>query len=836
AGATMQNLREGELTSGASTITMQLARNLFLGPDQRYAASAGRKLFEVGLAQELTNRHSKDELLEMYLNLLNYGNLAYGPEAAAQTYFGKSAADLTLAEATLLAGIPQQPANLDPFTKFDAVKQRQRIVLDLLVRHGQLTATTADEVYAAEITLLPKPTYAPNLTPHFVQYVIETLDARHGAGYTQRAGLNIYTTLDLRMQTLAQQVVTTAVAELQPKHDLSNAALVAMRPNSGEILAMVGSADFNNAAIAGQVNVAVRLRQPGSAIKPVLYATAFNDNLISPATVLWDVPVTYTISAEQTYRPQNYDNKFHGAVTVRTALANSYNVPTVKLLDGLGIGRMLQSARAMGVQSLSQPSEWYGLSLTLGGGDVTLLDLTTAYHTLASNGEYLAANPFLALTDSQNQPLVWEVAQPAPVIAPEAAFLVTDILNDNTARTPAFGADSQLKLSRPAAAKTGTTTDFRDNWTVGYTRYLVAGVWAGNSDGRPMRNLSGIIGAAPVWHRFMEGVLADPALLAVLDAPADPATWEFTPPPGVAKRPECPPGVTCRTGGEYFTTTWITTAGGAGPLVDSVEVVATAPVYAQQGGQSRSAGFCELENAAARTVLKLPSGLGLPTVPSATGVTTDTATITETLTLTTAVRLSRVAQEQSQVIAWSMRYPTGVNLGPCARLNEVVKQALTANPGPNDAGLRFFVDTAAAANPLIGDAANTVAVLTTTQAVDNPIPLVGGSYMLAKPVVNDTNCPGAYVMGRIVNRDGGPVAGVYVYLRDEWGNYAYAVSKSGATDYGLFDLPIASSAPHELYLTVMDGGGNPISPTFTILHKLGEAGDASCHHVVFQGG
>ena len=831
AGAALQNLRNGEIASGASTITMQLARNLFLGVEQRFDASLSRKFLEAGLAQELTALYTKPELLTMYLNLLNYSNQAYGPEAAAQLYFGKSASELTLAEATLLAGIPQQPAILDPYTNLPAVKQRQRTVLDLMVRHGYLTPLEADEVFTQAIVLQEKRPAPPILAPHFVQYVVETVDARLGDGYTGRAGLTITTTLDLSMQQLAQQIVTASVADLLPQYDLSNAALVVMRPNSGEVLTMVGSADFNNTAIAGQVNVATSLRQPGSAIKPVLYATAFNDNLVSPATVLWDVPVTYTVGAnangeKQIYRPQNYDNSFHGAVSVRTALANSYNIPSVKLLDEVGVSRMLASARAMGVQSLNKPSEWYGLSLTLGGGDVTLLDLTTAFHTLASAGQYWPAKPILSLRDSQNRTVAFALpTQPAQVIAPEAAFLVTDILSDNTARTPAFGAESQLKLSRPAAAKTGTTNDFRDNWTLGYTRHLVAGVWAGNSDGHPMRNLSGITGAAPIWHKFMEAVIADPALLASLGAPADPAAWEFTPPPGVEQRPDCPPSVFCRPGGDYFTRTWLETAGTAGPLADSVQYAPAAQVYVQQGEQTRSAGFCTQANAAPRLVLQLPNGLGLPSANQAV------ATITSTVPSDSpsASRLATIAREQQQVLAWSIRYPTAVNLGACDQLQALAPQLLAANANPNDAGLRILVDTTDAGGGV-------VEIVNMNGLPGSGGALFGGNYVLAGPVIHDANCPGSYVMGRMVNADGAPVAGITVYLRDEWGNYAYTTSKSGASDYGQFDFPIPAAAPHQLYLTIVDGNGNQISPAFAIPHKQGEAGDAPCHHVVIQGG
>ena len=621
AGAALGNAQQGDVVSGASTITMQLARNLFLGDDQRYQQSMDRKMLEAGLAQEVTSLFSKDEILEMYLNLLNYGHLAYGPEAAAQVYFNKSAADLSLAEATLLAGIPQQPANLDLFTNFDGAKARQRVVLDMMVRHGFLSQTDADKTHAESVILNPDPD-APlrNVTPHFAQHVWEVLDSRLGEGAAVRSGLTVTTTLDLKLQDLAQGIVARKVKELKPKHDLNNAALVAMRPQSGEILAMVGSVDFKDTTISGEVNVTVSQRQPGSAIKPLLYAAALSDDLISPATILWDVPVTYTVGNGLIYKPVNYDSKFHGPVTARTALANSYNIPAVKLLDAVTIERMLKAAEAFGIGSLNRGKEWYGLSLTLGGGEMTLLELTGAFAALASGGQQVTPEPVLAVVDALGRPV--EGALPkkgeAPqAVSPAAAFQVTDILSDNVARTPMFGAASPLKLSRPAAAKTGTTDDFRDNWTVGYLRPLVVGVWAGNTDGHPMKKVSGIAGAAPIWHDFMEGVLADETLRRVLGVNDDPAAWQFAPPADVEQRNECPPGATCRKDGEYFSRTWLDAAGEAGPLADSVAKAPAAPIYASLPDGGRWTAYCRVEPAAVRPLLKLPGPLGLPGLTSA---------------------------------------------------------------------------------------------------------------------------------------------------------------------------------------------------------------------------
>ncbi len=830
--AAVRNAQEGQIVSGASTITMQLARNLFLGPDQRYDQDFDRKLLEAGLAQELTQLYSKAELLEMYLNLLNYGNLAYGPEAAAQIYFGKSAADLTLAEASFLAGIPQQPANLDPYRNFDATRRRQRIVLDLMVRHGYLTTSQADATYAEALIIQDNRALAPNLAPHFVQYVVETVDQKLGAGYIARAGLNIQTTLDLTMQEMAQQLVARKVAEFHEPYDLSNAALVAMRPNSGEILVMVGSADFADATIAGQVNVTRSLRQPGSAIKPVLYAAALDDNLISPATVLWDTPVTYTAGAGEIYAPLNYDQRFHGPVTARTALANSYNIPTVKLLDALGVERMLAAAKTLGITSLNQAPDWYGLSLTLGGGEVTLLELTTAFHTFASTGNYWPATPILTLTDSQERPLYLdEATQPVQAIKPETAFLISDILSDNTARAPAFGEQSALRISRPAAVKTGTTNDYRDNWTVGYTRYLVAGVWAGNSDGHPMRNTSGVTGAAPIWHDFMEMVLGDPALLATLDASTEEAAWQFTPPPGVEQRTECPPGIACRARGEYFTTAWIQATGADGVLADSTTLVQSAPVYVQQGDSGRLAGFCQMEPAAERRLLRIADPLAFTALATPSSLT-PSAPITDVITF---------APAHLQTLAWALRDSTlsMLDLGACDRLKAAVEQAFILSPLVDGSALRVLVDVAAAANPAVNTLASEgsvdIASLSGALAIGADV-AAAGQYSLSGPIVHDNNCPGSYIMGLILNREGTPVADVSINLRDSWGNQAQAYSKRGAMDYGMFDFPISSGSPHELYITVVDGSGNPISATITVPHRSAEAGDAPCHHVILQGG
>jgi len=808
-GAALQNAQQGQVVSGASTITMQLARNLFLGPDERYDQTMDRKLLEAGLAQELTALFSKDELLEAYLNLLNYGHLAYGPEAAARVYFGKSAAELSLAEATLLAGIPQRPAELDPLRNLPAAKARQRVVLDLMVRHGYLSPEQADAVFAEELVFNPEADANPVAAPHFVEYVAAELERRLGAGASRRSGFQVTTTLDLSMQDLAQSIVATRVAALRPRYDLSNAALVALKPDTGEILAMVGSADFADAAIHGQVNVTISPRQPGSAIKPVLYAAAFEAGLISPASVLWDTPITYTVGSGLTYTPRNYDRRFHGPVTVRTALANSYNVPAVKLLQAVTVETMLTTAQALGIRSLNADPGYYGLSLTLGGGEVTLLELTGAMAALANGGVFVPPRAILSATDGQGRPVALEtVPAGEAVVSPATAFLVTDILADNAARTPAFGANSPLRLSRPAAAKTGTTTDFRDNWTVGYTRYLVAGVWAGNSDGRPLRGSSGLTGAAPIWHDFMEAVLQDPALLAVLAAPADAEAWAFTPPPGVERRPDCPPRLACRRGGEYFSRTWLEAVGAKGPLADAVESIPSAPVYVDRGEGPQWVAYCQVEPAATRPLLRLPGG------PQATPLT--------------AGDEDALHRERLHAIAWVLDHPTPVNLGPCDGLAATVAQVrglYPQRPLPT-----VLVDLAAALDPQAGPEPGTVVAPAVVGGPDPTPAPAGFGFFPAGPILHHHDCPGHYIVGQVRQADGAGLPGVHIALVDAWGNRAHAISKAGAVDYGRYDFPINDFA-NRYTLVVVDEAGHPLSPAVVVDHLQGEAGDFPCHTV-----
>lgn len=687
--ALIQNTSSGEVVSGASTITMQLARNIFFPPQRRYDLSMDRKVSEMLIAQDLTSLYTKDEILEMYLNMIYFGHRAYGAEAAAQVYFGKSAAELNLAEATLLAGIPQQPASLDLHENLDGAKNRQRTVLDLMARHGYITPEEADAVFAQNVVVIEDSGIERPRAPHFTQYVQELVTERLQIDSVGRAGLRITTTLDLPMQELAQQIVTSRVNALRGVYNLNSAALVALRPGNAEILVMVGSADFDNAAIDGEVNVATSVRQPGSSIKPVLYAAAFNDNLISPATILWDVPARYVINELQTYVPQNYDSKFHGPVTARSALANSFNIPAVKLIAALGPDRMAQVGQQMGIKTLSAEPGMYGLPLTLGANEVTLLDLSTAYHTLRNEGAYVTNRAVLQATDARGRTVkIEDDPEPKQVISADAAFQVTSILSDGEARAPMFGVNTPLKLSRPAAVKTGTTTAYRDNLTVGYTKFLVTGVWAGNPGGAAMSGVTGVTGAAPIWNEFMQAVIDNPEMSASLGAPEDPAAWEFDVPPTIVRRQlPCAEKLTCSSTGEYFSRDWLRRTGWDGGQSDSV--YSNDPVVLvmyRRGGAQTYIGVCHHDDGQPRTYVRLPVGYGRLAPPEVQAGNTlrrfapispnllspNTRAPVEVPRVPGAVA-DLIENERSEALAWSRRNNTYLHLGSCEAVDNVVR-------------------------------------------------------------------------------------------------------------------------------------------------------------------
>ncbi len=545
AAALLANLRNPDSRPiGGSTITQQIVRHLVFDYEERVAVSYERKAREVLLAWIMNRRYSKEEVLELYLNEIYYGNLAYGVQAASETYFGKPVGELTLGEASLLAALPQSPVELDPLSNLEGARQRQWLVLNLMVDEGYISQQEAEAAYLQPLTFAPQEVSLE--APHFAVYVRQLLEQQFGAEVVANGGLRVTTTLDLDYQRLAERLAREHLATVAPEHNMNNAALVAMKPGNGEILAMLGSVDYRDERIDGQVNVALSPQQPGSAIKPLTYAAALSPgpNGEAPAwtagDLLWDVPVRYPQLDGNVYAPVNYTGNFHGPMRLREALANSYNVPAVLVLQDVGVERLLSFARQVGIDSLGDDAARYGLSLTLGGGELTPLELTSFYAILANQGQRVAPAAILSVARADGE-LLYEYQPPAaePVVDPRVAFLLSDILDDDAARAPAMGRDNPLALPFPAAAKTGTTNDFRDNWTHGYTPGLAVGVWTGNTDNSAMIDVTGLSGAAPLWSAYMQAVYGDEALRGVLAVNGNqPPEW-YTPPAGLEQRTLC---------------------------------------------------------------------------------------------------------------------------------------------------------------------------------------------------------------------------------------------------------------------------------------------------------
>ncbi|HWQ83825.1 MAG TPA: transglycosylase domain-containing protein [Anaerolineales bacterium] len=514
--AAWANLRGGGIVAGGSTLTQQVARNLLLDESERYEQSLRRKLREAILAWRITRQLEKDAILGLYLNQTYYGGMAYGVEAAAQTFFGKPAAELDLAECALLAGLPQAPSLYNPLSDPEAAAERQRQVLGRMEAEGYIDA--AQRSLAEREQLIFASTPYPIEAPHFVWMVRDELSSLISSETMyQSGGLIVRTTLDLSWQKSAESAILRQLAALQRSedslgHNVHNAALVAIDPHSGEIKALVGSPDFFDASAAGAINMALAPRQPGSALKPLVYAAALDPSQPNPwtaATVLLDVRTSFVTRDGLAYIPENYDRQEHGPVLLRDALASSLNIPAVITLEHVGLERLFALSEDLGIHTFRDPAQ-YDLSLALGGGEIRLLELTAAYGALATGGLRVYPQAILEVRDFSGNVLYTPPSQTQTRVLDERlAWLVSDILSDDEARRIGFSAHSVLNLDRPAAVKTGTTSNFHDNWTIGYTPDLVVGVWAGNTDYRPMRNVDGLSGAAPIWHQFMRSVLKD---------------------------------------------------------------------------------------------------------------------------------------------------------------------------------------------------------------------------------------------------------------------------------------------------------------------------------------
>jgi len=498
------NVEKGEISQGGSTITQQLARNVFLTREK----TLKRKFMETLIAFKIEKNFSKDEILDRYLNQVPYGSNAYGISAAAEVFFNKSAKELTLSEAVFLSALPKAPTYYSPYgDNISELIGRYRSILDQM---AQLKLADQGEIEVAKKTnILTKvePFHEPILAPHFVFYVIGQLEEKYGRDFLERGGLKIITTLDYDAQKIGEKVVAEGGAR-NVAYGASNAALVAVDPRSGETLVMVGSRDFFNPAIDGQVNVAVRLRQPGSSFKPIVYATAFEKGY-QPETLIADVPTNFGADGGGIdYIPQNYDGKFHGVLPMRKTLAMSLNIPAIKTLSLVGIDSAINMAHRLGITTLNERKR-YGLSMAIGGAEVKLIDMASAFSVFATEGKKFQSHAILEIVDSKGESY-FDKKQGEQVIDVEVARKIDSILSDNDARSAIFGANSPLHIpGRTVAAKTGTSQDFRDAWTVGFTPSIAVGVWAGNNDSRPMHGgADGVFVAAPIWRNFMDAVLS----------------------------------------------------------------------------------------------------------------------------------------------------------------------------------------------------------------------------------------------------------------------------------------------------------------------------------------
>ena len=543
----------GAGTSGGSTITQQLARSLY--PNQiGFDISFTRKGKEALAAYALSRKYSKKDIITMYVNQIFYGSGSYGIEAASQTYFNKHAKDLDLAEAAMLAGLPQAPSYYDPADpgKFPIAKKRQQYVLQQMVKYHYITQEQADAAWKEPLHPRDNRNGTIQAAPHFTEYVKKYVIEHYGEKALY-SGLQITTSIDLDLQSEAEQIVANGVRNMAV-YDRNNGAMVIMVPWSGEVLAMVGSADFNNQLISGEVNYADSPLQPGSSIKPIVYAAAFEKGW-NPATVLMDVPTTWQTpgAPNPTYTPQNDLATNYGAVSIRQALAASLNIPAVKATDYVGVQGVLDMAHKMGMHDgLNQSADFYGLSIGLGAGEVRLVEHTNAYATIANEGKHVDIHPIIKITDSSGHVLYdlnqQQIAKDSQqVVEPAHAYQLTSILTDNQARslvfTPSntFG-DTQNELGRPTAAKSGTTENWKDLWTMGYTSDVVVGVWVGTSgaDTSNLPQIDGIQAAGPIWQQTMVELHSNPAYQKLLLGPdGQPVPKDFPVPSNIYQGQVC---------------------------------------------------------------------------------------------------------------------------------------------------------------------------------------------------------------------------------------------------------------------------------------------------------
>lgn len=535
------DVKERKLLYGGSTITQQLVKNSLLSPKKDFL----RKFQEIVLAQEIDRRFSKDQILEMYLNSVYLGEGTFGIEEAANLYFNKAAKDLSLAESSILTAILPAPSRLSLINgDFNEAKQRQRLVLDKMVRQNYISRFEADEAFDKGVAIVPHPNGLNTIGIHFALMVKDQLVGKYGEENIARAGFKVKTTLDLDWQKYAEEVVAKQV-DLMKVNRVTNGAALVIDPKTGEIRALVGSKDWYEPQF-GKVNIVLSSRPPGSAFKPVIYARAFERQLITPATMLKDEPTSFAnfdenkfyasfstrqaaenfLKSEQNayYKPKNYDDKFRGNVTVRRALSNSLNIPSVSVMKKVGVDDAVNFAQRLSLTTVNDPSK-YGLSLVLGAAEVKMIELTNVYAMFANNGWINQPAAILEISDKFGNIIYQNNPTPQKVLDEKNAFLISSILSDNKSRSEVFG--NSLTINRPAAVKTGTTEDFKDAWTIGYTPSLVVAVWVGNNFNQPMDGVAGSLGAAPIWRSLMEKFLEG--------TPVE----SFEPPSGIVKNTGC---------------------------------------------------------------------------------------------------------------------------------------------------------------------------------------------------------------------------------------------------------------------------------------------------------
>lgn len=509
--AIITNIGSASFGQGGSTITQQVAKNTLLTADK----SIIRKIKEWVIALRIERYYSKNEILETYLNETPYGGTIYGVEEASEAYFNKTAKDLTLSESVYLASLPKAPTYLSPWGKnFSLLKNRHDLVLSKMLKEGVISNAEHENAMQEKNVFANKGT--ENIkAPHFVFYVLSELEKKYGTEKVYDGGLQIITTLDINLQKESEKIIREGAIKNEKNFNASNASLVAIDPRSGQVLAMVGSRNFFDNSIDGQVNVATALRQPGSTFKPFAYATAFKKGY-TPNTMLFDLKTQFSTacapwnfsSEYPCYSPGNYDEKYRGPMSMRNALAQSINVVGVKTLYLAGIDETLNTAESLGITTLKDRKR-YGLSLVLGGGEVTLLEITGAYGVFANDGIKYATTPILSVRTRSGETLESYKGNGEQVIDKEVARTINDVLSDNKARTPAFGADSPLNFNGIMVAdKTGTTNDYRDVWVIGYTPNIVVGTWAGNNNNTPMEKKVASFILAPIWHQAMEKAIA----------------------------------------------------------------------------------------------------------------------------------------------------------------------------------------------------------------------------------------------------------------------------------------------------------------------------------------